>query len=255
MCSRWRVAREHRGGGSSAPAGQTGESVSAVAHQRQPVGDGPRRHPELQRDRRLVPRLARPPVELDDPVAAHALGQVLVWRADHDLPGPRIGRGHGRGGGQRVVGLEVDHGPDRHAERAKRLLERLELPVQDRVHALARLVAGPERVAERLDDVIGSDAQVSDAALEHAEDRADDAADRAELGRRAPVERRARGEEVAEQLEGAVDQVHDHARTIRHAGREGNDGIAPRRPGKIVSGPRPREARMAAIGSMGEARS
>jgi len=29
-------------------------------------------------------------------------------------------------GGQRVVGLELDHAPDDHAERAQRILERLD---------------------------------------------------------------------------------------------------------------------------------
>ena len=39
---------------------------------------------------------------------------------------------------------------------------------QRRVDALARLVAGPEVVAERLDDVVGGHAEVGGAALEHA---------------------------------------------------------------------------------------
>ncbi len=125
----------------------------------------------------LVAQLAAPPVELDHPLPAHALRQVLVRRADDDLLHPRIGRRDRRGGGEGVVGLELDHGPDDHAQRAERLLERRELRVEQRVHALAGLVAGPELVPERLDDVIGRHAQMRRAALEHAQDRPDDAPD------------------------------------------------------------------------------
>ncbi len=117
--------------------------------------------------RRLVSQLARATIELDDAVAPHALRQVLVRRAHDDLIGARIGGGHDRGRGQRVVGLELDHGPDDHAERAQRLLHRLELGVEQRVQALARLVARPERVAKRFDDVVRGHAQMRDAAFEH----------------------------------------------------------------------------------------
>src|SRR5207245_6145199 len=59
-----------------------------------------------------------------------------------------------------------------------RVLERLELRVEQRVHALARLVAWPERVAKRFDDVIGGHAQMRGAAFEHPQNRPDD-----EIGR------------------------------------------------------------------------
>ena len=62
--------------------------------------------------------------------------------------------------GERVVGLELDHRPDDHAHRRERLLERLELRPQRRLDAVAGLVARPEVVAERLDDVVGRDADV-----------------------------------------------------------------------------------------------
>ena len=54
------------------------------------------------------------------------------------------------------------HGVERH-------LERMELREQRRIDAFAGLVAGPLVIAERLDDVVGGDAQVGRACLEHRE--------------------------------------------------------------------------------------
>jgi hypothetical protein len=45
-----------------------------------------------------------------------ALGQVLVGGADDDLTDAVVVGGHGGGRGQGVVGLQVDHGPDRDPE-------------------------------------------------------------------------------------------------------------------------------------------
>jgi len=205
------VARQHRRGGRGAPAGQTREAVRAVAHQGEPVRNGRGHDAELLQHAGLVPQLAPAPIELDDPGASDALRQVLVRRTDDDLLHPRIGRRDRRRRGQGVVGLEVDHGPHDHAQRAQRLLERLELRVEQRVHPLAGLVTRPETVPERLDHVIGGHAQVGRAALEHAEDRRDDAPHRAQLRRGVPVKGRPRREEVAEELVGAVDEVHDHS--------------------------------------------
>ena len=68
----------------------------------------------------------------------------------------------------------------------ERLFEQRELRQQVGLDAGAGLVAGPQLVAERLDDVIGGDADVRGAAGDHAEHRRDDAAHRARLrGRRA----------------------------------------------------------------------
>ncbi len=204
------VAGEHGRRGLGPPAGQTGVAVRTVPRQRQPVGNRPGRNAELLPHPRLVAQLGPTPIELDDPGASHALRQVLVRRADDDLVDPRIGRRDRRRRGQGVVGLELDHGPDDHAQRAQRLFKRLELRVEERVHALTRLVARPELVAERLDDVVRGHAQVRAAALEHAQDRRDDAAHRPQLGGRAPIEHGRRREEVAEELVRAVDQVDMH---------------------------------------------
>jgi hypothetical protein len=63
-----------------------------------------RRGSELLPYGRLVAQVTRAPIELDDLVASHALRQILVWRAHDDLVDARIGGGHGRSSGQRIVG-------------------------------------------------------------------------------------------------------------------------------------------------------
>ena len=86
-----------------------------------------------------------------------------------------VSGGDARGGRERVVGLELDHRPDRDAHRRERVLERMELRAQRRVDAVAGLVAGPEVVAERLDDVVGRDADVRRARLDHLQHRVEHA--------------------------------------------------------------------------------
>ena len=95
-----------------------------------------------------------------------------------------------RGRSERVVGLELDHRPDRDAHRRERLLERLELRAQCGVDALAGLVAGPQIVAERLDDVVGRDADVRRARLDHLQHRVQHADHGAERLASAPPPRR-----------------------------------------------------------------
>ncbi len=121
------VARENGGGRLRAPAGEPREPVSVVADQREPVGDRRRRHAELLSHRGLVEQAPLPAVELDDPRIVDALGEILVVRADDHLLDARVvGRDPG-GGGERVVGFELDHGPYRHAERPQRVLQQREL--------------------------------------------------------------------------------------------------------------------------------
>jgi len=131
-------------------------------------------------------------------------------------------RGELRGCGERVVRLELDHGPDPHAERAQCVLERMKLREQLGLDARARFVAGPEIVAERLDDVVGRDAEVCGAALEHAEDRAQHADDGADfVAVRVGLPRH--GIEVPEQLVRAVEEMNSQTlmcpnRSARTAG-------------------------------------
>ena len=74
--------------------------------------------------------------------------------------------GGARRGGQTVVRLQLDHGPDRHPHGGEGVFERVELREQGGLDAVPRLVVGPERVAEGLDDVIGRYTDVCGALLE-----------------------------------------------------------------------------------------
>jgi hypothetical protein len=82
---------------------------------------------------------------------------------------------------QRIVCLVFDHRPDHDAERLQGLFERNELREKIRIDPRTRLESRPEPVAKRLDDVIGGDADVGDAAIDHPEDRADDGAHRTDF--------------------------------------------------------------------------
>jgi hypothetical protein len=156
-------------------------------------------------------RIALPaPVDLDDSVAADALREVLVGRPDAGLLDRVVGVGEVRRRGERVVGLELDHRPDDDPHRRERLLERMELRKQRRLDPGRRLVAGPEIVAERLDHVVGGDADVGLAALDDLEHRLQDADDRAQ-GPVGALGEAAQPVEVAEQLVRSVDEVDDHA--------------------------------------------
>ena len=93
---------------------------------------------------------------------------------------------------------------------AKRLLERHELRAQHGLDARAGLVAGPQRIAKRLDDVVGCDAQVRCTLLDHFQHALEDSGDCAERSVLALVEA-AQSVEMTEQLVRPVDQVHDHA--------------------------------------------
>ena len=135
--------------------------------------------------------------------------EVLVRRPDADLLDRAIGGGEARGRRERIVRLELDHRPDHDAHRAQRLLERMELRKQRGLDAGRGLVAGPQVVAERLDDVIGRDADMRRALLDHLQHRLQHAAHGAERAVLALVEA-AVAVEVAEQLVGAVDEVDDH---------------------------------------------
>lgn len=86
----------------------------------------------------------------------------------------------------------------------------MELSKQRGLDAFAGLVAGPQLVAERLDDMIGGDAQVRGAALDGLEHGVEDAEHGAERRILALVEA-AQAVEMTEELVSAVDEVNDHA--------------------------------------------
>ena len=204
------VTLDQAGGGLRADPGHAGIPVGGVADEREIVGNPLRRNAELRSDARGVADLPAAPIDLDDAVPDDALAQVFVGRPDADLLDARVGRGQARRGGQRVVGLELDHGPADDAHRGERVLEGMELAPQGAVHSLARLVARPEVVAERFDDVVRRDADVRRAAFQHLGDGVEHARDRAEG--RVLLLRPPDPVELAEELVGPVDEVDDHAR-------------------------------------------
>ena len=165
----------------------------------------------------------------------HALRQVLVGRADEHPLDPRVGPGDRGRGGHRVVGFELEHRPDGHAERDEGVLEDRELHQQLGGHARTRLVARPQLVAERLDDLVGGHTDVGGPLLEHHEQRAHDAAHRGDLDA-VVVEVRGHGEVVAEQLVCPVDEMDLHR---GHDTPQGRGARAGRR--TTISGVRLRE--------------
>ena len=113
-----------------------------------------------------------------------------------------------RCGGQRIVGLELDHRPDRDAHRRERVLQRMELRQQRGLDPFAGLVACPQAVAERLDDMVGRHPEVRFAPLDHLQHGLQHADHRAERTVLSLVEA-AQAVEVTEQLVRAVDEM-DH---------------------------------------------
>ncbi len=202
-------AAQHRGRRLGAPTRQAREPVGRVAHERQQVGDRCGRHAQALLDPGGVELLALAPVELHH-LAAHALAEVLVRRADHHPLDPVVRRGHHGGGRHAVVGLVGDLGPHGEPRHLHRHLHHRELGQQLAGHPRRRLVAGPQVVAERLDHVVGRHPHVRRPVRHELEQRAEHP-DRRPLVEVAVVG----GEVVAEQLVGAVDEVDVHAGTDR----------------------------------------
>ena len=121
----------------------------------------------------------------------------------------RVALGEPGRGRQRVVRLELDHGPDRDPHRGKRLFERMKLRPERGLDAVARLVAQPKLVAKGLDHVIRRDTDVGRAGFEHLENGVHDADD-SPVGLVLPLVEAALSVEVPEQLVRAIEEVNDH---------------------------------------------
>src|SRR5438552_5198047 len=85
----------------------------------------------------------------------------------------------------------------------------MELRQQRGIDAFSGLVIGPQRVAKRLDDVIGRDAEVRAPLLDHLQYRVEHSDHGAE-GRVLALRGAAAAVELAEQLVRAVDEMNDH---------------------------------------------
>ena len=191
-------SREHGRGRFRSPAGQPGIAVGGIADQRQVVGDRIGRHAELRDDARFVAddvrsRRSNCTTRVPRTHCARSLSGVqMITRST-----ARVRRSHVAAPAASASSASNSTiGQTATPSAIKRLLEERELREQVRLDAGAGLVAGPQTVAERLDDVIGGDADVRRAAVDHAEHRADDAADGgdfAAVARRAPTAARSSG--------------------------------------------------------------
>ncbi len=185
--SRRPCRRPARGSRGSAPARRRTSRA-----RRRHCGSPSRGDPSARRDRRA--RTARDPC------------RASRCRPSRRARLPRRARRRG----ERIVGFELDHRPHGHAHRGERFLQRMKLRPQRRLDAVAGLVAGPQVVAERLDDVIGRDADVRGAASRSSRSTVlstpIDGAERLVLA----LAEAAQAVEVTEQLVGAVDEMDDH---------------------------------------------
>ena len=112
----------------------------------------------------------------------------------------------GRSRSERVVRFKLNHGPDDNASRREDVFEQWELRQQVGFDAFAGLVAWPQFVAERFDDVIGRNGDVRGAAFDHAQNRCEHASDRGDL-LTIPIPRGRQRVVVPEQLVCAVDEI------------------------------------------------
>src|SRR5438128_5490957 len=193
----------------SAYPGNTRIAVRGVAHQGEEIGNQAGLHAELLAHPVRVANGLPLAVHLDHPVAPHTLRQVLVGRPDADFLHAVICRSDARRGGERVVGLELDHGPYHHAHGGEGVFQRVELRQQGGLDPIPRFVPGPECVAEGLDDVVGRHAEMRGSLLDHLQYRVQHSDDRAErlvlaLSGATPAV------ELPEQLVRDVQEVNDH---------------------------------------------
>jgi hypothetical protein len=225
LATRWKFAGSPRCARSAqapprptwGPSARCRGRVGGIAHEREPIGNGGRHDAELREHGFLSEYLAACTIEADDTRTTHALGEIFVGRTDDDPLDTRI---HGEALGrscERIVAFELDHGPHHETECTAGVFGRLELPPKRSVHSGAGLVAGEERIAKRLDDVIERDGYMRNTRLgEQRQQRADEPVNGADfasgrtLARSVAVVR-------AEQLVGAVDEMHIHARSSSRA--------------------------------------
>ena len=114
-----------------------------------------------------------------------------------------------RGRSERIIGFELDHRPDDNAHRRERLLEGMELREQRGLDACACLVVRPKPIAKRLDHVVGGDAEISVAVLQHLENGLQHA-DHGPIGTVHAFGEPAQPVKVAKQFVGPINKIDDH---------------------------------------------
>ncbi len=128
--------------------GHAGHVVDRIADQRQIVDDALGRYAELGHHARRIEDFAAHRIDQRDAVV-HQLRQVLVAGGHHGADA--LGGGLAGERADHVIGLDtIDH-DDRPAQRAHRLVDRLDLPGEIVGHRRAMfLVCGVQRIAEGL---------------------------------------------------------------------------------------------------------
>ena len=201
---------EQPGGGLRADSRDTRVAIRRITDQGEVVGNQCGLDAELLANADGVTDLPRLAIHLHDAVALHALGEVLVGCPDGDLVNARVGRREACSRREGVVGLDVDHGPDGHAHRGESVFEGMKLRPEGRLDSVTGLVPRPERIAERLNDVIGGYANVRRPGFVHLQHSIQDADNRPVL-RIVPCAPSTQAIEVAVQLVSPIDEVYDHA--------------------------------------------
>ena len=161
------MLRDQSGGRLGADARDTGEPVGRVADQRKVIRDERRPHAELLPHAFFITHQAALSVHLHHALSNDALRKILVGRPDAHFLHARIRGGQMRGGRKTVIRLQLRHRPRRHAHGDQRFFKRVKLRKQRRIDPFTGLVARPQIVAERLDDVVSGDADVRGAAVNH----------------------------------------------------------------------------------------
>jgi hypothetical protein len=110
-----------------ADAGDAGVAVGRVTDQGQVVGDQGGEDAELGPHSFRVEDLLGLAIHLDYTVVVDALREVFVWGPDADLLHRLVARGEMGGGGEGVIRLELDHGPDGDSHGDECLFERMKL--------------------------------------------------------------------------------------------------------------------------------
>ncbi len=134
--------RQDRSRSFRAPPTHARKTIGSIANHRQIVRDRLRPHAKLSNHAGLIAHDVLPAVQLNHPCTHYALTEIFVGRAEEDFSDAVILRGLRGGRGERVVRLELDHGPHHYPHRFQSFLENRELREQRRIYALAGFVVG-----------------------------------------------------------------------------------------------------------------
>src|SRR5947209_77472 len=122
-----RISGENQGGGFGPPARDAGKAIGRIANDSEIIWNGLRIDSELSQDTCFVAQHLATTIELHDASANYALTKVFVRRTNNHLSDALIYSGLGGRGSERIIRLELDHGPDQHAHRLQSFLENREL--------------------------------------------------------------------------------------------------------------------------------